>query len=75
MDIAGIALSGLHQAHAAFQGAARRIADPVPTGSENAASLPGDTVTLIHTKNQFAADLKAIKVADELEKATIDLIG
>ncbi len=75
MDVSGIALSGLNQAQAAFQTAATRIGHPAQSNAEDAVSLSGNAVALLQAKNRFAADINVVKVADELTKATIKLIG
>ena len=75
MDISGAALSGLNQAQAAFQTAAARVADPAKSNAEDAVSLSSNAVALIQSKNQFASAVAVVKVADEVTKATIDLVG
>jgi hypothetical protein len=75
MDISGAALSGLSNAQAAFQSAAARVADPAKSGAEDAVSLSTNAVALIQSKNQFASDIAVAKVADQLTKATIDLVA
>jgi flagellar basal body rod protein FlgG len=73
MSVSSAALSGLNQAQATFENAAKRI---------GSAGLPGDSVDLtaaavdlIQAKNDFEANLKSLTVADELDKSAIDLVA
>ena len=74
MDISAIALGGLNQAQGNFEKAARRIASG-GAASGDATDLASDTVSLISARNDFAANIKTLKVADEMQRTTLDLLG
>lgn len=80
MDILGIAQQGLQQAQGQFEKAAQRIAQvglntgqssPTPLDS---VSLSDEAVSLLGAKNQFEMDVKLAQTANEMDKATLDLI-
>lgn len=74
MDIVGAALSGLQNAQVAFSRAATRIADPAQATGD-LVSLSSGATDLIQARDQFSADIKVLKVADDIEKATISLLA
>jgi hypothetical protein len=75
-----IPLAGMSQASSDFDEAAARIArSPVSTTS---AGSPGDTVDLSHetvalmqAKNDFEANAKTVRVLDDMNRSTLDMIG
>lgn len=73
MDVSGITLNGLERAQTAFESAAAKVGNPA--SSEDSVSLSSGAVALIQAKDDFSANIAAAKVADEMTKATIDLIG
>ena len=73
MNVSSVALGGLHQAEAGVQKAANAVARA--TGSEDAVSLSDTAVSLIENRNAFAANIQTLKVADEMEKEAISVIG
>jgi hypothetical protein len=68
MDILGIAQQGLSMAQDQFDKAANRIARPAPPESE-------DVVSLLSAKNQVEANLNVLKVADDIQKKTLDILA
>jgi flagellar basal body rod protein FlgC len=79
MDVSAIALSGLDRAQASFEKAASRIA---AAGATTADGTPSDTVDLAaaavelaSARQDFAANIAALKAADEMERRTIDVLG
>ena len=73
MNVSSIALQGLNQAQDQLQSTARRIAGAgSPTDSVN---LSDAAVSLITAKNDFEANLNTIKVDDQMQKSTINLLG
>jgi len=79
MDISAIGLQGLQQANAQLDSAASKIAS---LGASSPAESNPDTVdlsaavvALLSAKNLYAANLGTVKVADELQQTTIDLIA
>jgi hypothetical protein len=73
MDISGITQNGLERAQTAFENAAVKVGNPA--SSEDAVSLSSGAVALIQAKDVYSAGIAAAKAADEMTKATIDLIG
>lgn len=80
MDILGIAQQGLQQAQGQFAKTAQRIAQVgLNTGQSSQApadsvSLSDEAVALLGAKNQFDTDIKLAQTANEMDKATLDLI-
>jgi flagellar hook protein FlgE len=77
MDISAIAIQGLNQADSQLQQAATAIAS---AGTQSAAGSNLDTVDLatemvelLSARTLFAANLKTLSVASEIEKSAIDL--
>jgi hypothetical protein len=66
-----VAASGVIQAQAAFEGAAKRVAGT--TG--DSVDLSTDAVGLIQAKDAFEGSIGVLKAADEVEKATLSLLG
>ena len=79
MNISAIALQGLQQANDQLNSAANEIASPgavSPTGANtDTVDLSAAVVALLSGKNNFEANLGTMKVADEVQQATIDLIA
>ena len=75
MDISAIALGGLNQAQTNFETAARRIASVGSGAPEDSVDLTSSIVSLIQAKNDFAANLKTVKVADEMQRTALDLLA
>ena len=77
MDISAIALEGLQQADAQLVKAATRIAAygaASPDGANlDSVDLSAEMVALMSAKNDFAANLKALQTANEIQKNVIDL--
>jgi flagellar basal body rod protein FlgG len=75
-----IPLAGMSQASSDFDQAATRIArSSVPTAS---AASPADTVdlsqemvALLQAKNDFEANTKTVRVFDDMNRSTLDMIG
>jgi hypothetical protein len=73
MSVSSIALGGLNQAQASLESTAQRIS--APAGQGDSVSLSTDAVSLLQAKNDFAANINVLKVADEIAKSTIDLVA
>ena len=77
MDVSAIALQGLTQADAQLTQAATAIAsagtDSSGGGNVDTVDIASEIVALSAAKNLFAANLSALKVADEIQKSTIDI--
>ena len=61
-------LEGLQRAETGFNRAAARIAAPADTS-------PTDIVDLLQARHDFEANLKAIKIDDEMTRSTLDLLA
>jgi hypothetical protein len=79
MEISAIALRGLDQAQAQLEQAGGQLAS---IGANSSDGIPADTVdlsqaavSLLSAKNEFAANLKVLKIADELQRQTLDLLA
>jgi hypothetical protein len=66
------ALQGIQSAETGFTSAAARIATAPANPQEN---LPTDIVDLMSSRNDFQANLKVVKVTDDMAKATLDLLA
>lgn len=79
MDLSAIALQGLQQADVQLEKAAARIASAAtlsPDGSNvDAVDLSAEIIALLSAKNQFSVQLATLKVADELQKNSINIIA
>jgi flagellar hook protein FlgE len=79
MNVSTIALQGLQQADAQLGSAASKIASfgaSSPTGANlDTVDLSAAVVALLSAKNLYSANLSTVKVADETQKTTIDLIA
>lgn len=77
MDILGIAQQGLDQAQGQFEQAARQVTRATIPASQpdDSLSLSDAAVALLSAKNQFAADINLAKTADEMQKATLNLLA
>jgi flagellar hook protein FlgE len=79
MDISAIALQGLQQANDQLNSAANEIASPgaiSPTGANSdTVDLSAAVVALLSAKSVYEANLGTVKVADEVQQATINLIA
>jgi hypothetical protein len=67
MQITSIAAEGLTRAQERFDGAGRRMAAGVLE--------PGEIVDLLAARNQVEANIALLRVASEMERRIVDLIG
>jgi hypothetical protein len=77
MDVSAIALQGLEGAQNRFESAASKLssaASPVP-GTGDVTDISQATVGLLSAKNDFEGNLTVAKVADEMERTTIDMLA
>ncbi len=72
MTVTSVALGGLHQAEAGVQAAADKIA--TAADATDSVSLSDQAVALIENRDLFAANIKSLQVADEMQKEAIGLI-
>jgi len=80
MDILGIAQQGLQQAQGQFEQSARQIAQVglnagQPETLSDSANISDAAVSLLSSKNQFETDLGVAHVADQMQKAAINLLA
>lgn len=79
MDVSSIALQGLELAQLQLEKSASRLAS---AGTSSPSGAPVDTVDLsqeavamLSAKNQFSANINVLKIADDMQKSAINLLG
>ena len=78
MELSTIALRGLDAALAGFDQAASRIVRataPSDPASADAVNWSAAVVGLLTARQDFAANLKVLKVAGEMERHTLDILA
>ena len=77
MDLLGIAQQGLQTASFQFDQSARNVvAAGLPTQTpSDSVSLSDAAVSLLSAKNQYQTDLGVAHVADEMDQATLNILG
>ncbi len=79
MDLSAIALQGLDQAGAQLASAASNIASfqaNTPAGAGvDTVDLSAAVVALLSAKNSYSANVATVKMAEEIQKTTIDLLA
>ena len=73
MDILAIAGQGLVQGQQQFDRAAVQMSKV--SAPEDSVSLSDSVVALLSARNQMQADVATMKVANEMEKKTLDLLA
>jgi hypothetical protein len=74
MDVSSIALQGLQQAQVQLESAAQRVAG-AGSATSDTADLSREAVSILSAKNDFAANINVMKVADDMQKSLINLLG
>ncbi len=76
------ALTGMHSSESQIDAIASRIANsafPSVPGSkdppQDRLDLSTDMVNLLQTRNNFAADVKVARTADQMQKSTISILA
>jgi flagellar hook protein FlgE len=69
-SVSSVALSGLNQAEAKLNSAAQRLS----AGPADTVDLSQEAVDLIQAKNEFAVNIKALKISDDIAKDTLKLV-
>lgn len=79
MDLSSIALRGLDQAQTRFERAAVGVAGITRASPDGAAidtvDLSTAMVSLLSTKNDVEANLKLLKIANDMQRQVIDLLA
>jgi hypothetical protein len=75
MDISAIALQGVEGAQSQFDRAASRFSPAASPASGDLTDLSQPAVDLLSAKDNFEANLKLLKVGDEMERTAIDLLA
>ncbi len=72
-----ISLTGLNRAQSTVNGVANRIARLPGAAASNTdnVDLSAEAVALLQARNDFSANLNAIKTIDQLQKSAINLLG
>jgi len=78
VNLSAIALTGLEQATAQFQRGAVQLAgsygmsaDPTP----DVVDLSTAAASMLSARNEFGANIQVLKVANEMQRHTIDLLA
>ncbi|HEY1340108.1 MAG TPA: hypothetical protein VGF59_21495 [Bryobacteraceae bacterium] len=75
MDVTAIALQGLEQAEVHFERAAKQAGAMNKVEAGDSVDLSAAAVELLAARAEFAANLKMRKMAGEIERGAIDLLG
>ena len=77
MDVSSIAMQGLQQAQLQLENSAQRIATAGTTDATgvDTVNLSQEAVSMIGAKNQFAANVNVMKIADNMQKNLLNLLG
>ena len=73
MNVSAIAMGGLQQAEAGFQKAAGQVSNAADEA--DSVSLSDAAVGMMENRETYAANIETLKVADQMEKEAIDIIG
>lgn len=73
MNVTSVATNGLHQAEAGFQKAASQLSSAAD--STDSVSLSDAAIGMMESRNEYSANIQTLKVADQMEKEAIDIIG
>jgi flagellar hook-associated protein FlgK len=72
MQISAIALAGMYTAQTKLEHAATCIAHV--SDAEDHVDLSAEFVTLMESRNDFAANLKVLKTADQIEQSVLGIL-
>jgi flagellar hook protein FlgE len=72
MDISAMALAGMHAAQTRMEPTATRIAHV--SKPEDHIDLSAGFVALMESRNNFAANAKVLKAADQMQQSVLDLM-
>jgi len=78
MDILSTPLQGLSRAEASFDRAAQNVSKSftaAPQNPQDQVSLSDSMVSLLNAKNDYEANLKSLKVSDEMTTKLLDILG
>ncbi len=75
MNAISSAVAGIDAAQQTLDGAAARIAQWGVAQPADSVSLSGDAVALMQARNDTAANLKVIQMADAMTKTLLDITG
>jgi len=73
MDVSAIAANGVSQAAAGFEKAVERLSSPANPG--DVVSLSDEAVAVSQQHLAYSLAIKTLKIADEMEKDAIGIIG
>jgi flagellar basal body rod protein FlgC len=72
MDISSIALQGVQQAQVQLDNSVQRLTQAT---SGDVVDLSQEAVALLSAKNQFSANINVLKIAGNMQKNVINLLG
>lgn len=76
--MSAIALAGLERASAQFENAAARVTAPAATsgdGGPDTVDLSTAAVALLNARDNFAANIQMLKIADDMQRTAIELLA
>ena len=73
MEISAIALSGMQAAQTRLEHTATRVAHF--SEPEDQVDLSAEMVALMESRNDFAANAKALKTADQMQQSVLDVLS
>jgi flagellar hook protein FlgE len=75
VDILAVALQGTEQSQDRFNGASSQFASPrvLSGGTADTTDLSAAAAAMLSAKDDFEANLTAVKTADEMQRVAIDL--
>jgi flagellar basal body rod protein FlgF len=75
MQLSAVSVAGLDRAQCRLEQTASRLGRIAGTGDPVAVDLATEMVNLLSAKQEFAVDIKVLKVADQIERRAVDLLG
>jgi hypothetical protein len=77
MGLSAIALGGLDQALSHFENAAKQVGAPadVSGAGPDTVDLSTAAVSMLSARNEFAANIAVVKIADEMERNVLNVLA
>ena len=77
MELSAIARHGMETAQSRIEGTARRVsrAAAAPDAGADTVDLSREMAALLAARNDFAANARVLKTAEEIERRAISLLG
>jgi flagellar hook protein FlgE len=75
MSAISLAVGGLERAQTSLQEVAGRLARAASAAPEDSIDLSAEMVKLLHARNAFQSNLRAIETEDQMQKSAVNLLG